>query len=112
LHRLRRYRKEERPRAESACLFVPAQGPSPLHETTLQKTLTSARNDAGVTKAASIHTLRHSYATHLLESGISLRTIQQILGHKSMTTTSLYLHVTQPGTERLQATLDRLMADL
>jgi site-specific recombinase XerD len=112
LHRLRRYWKEERPPATSACLFVPSEGQTHLHETTLQKTFTAARGDAGIGKAASIHTLRHSYATHLLESGISLRTIQQVLGHKSLNTTSLYMHVTQPGTERLQVTLDRLMADL
>jgi site-specific recombinase XerD len=63
-------------------------------------------------KAASIHTLRHSYATHLLEAGVSLRTIQHVLGHKSMRTTELYMHVTQPGAERLQETLDRIMVDL
>ena len=87
-------------------------GTAPFDETTLQKTLTAARRDARVDKHATPHTLRHSYATHLLEAGVSLRTIQQVLGHKSMRTTELYMHVTQPGAERLQEILDRLMAVL
>jgi site-specific recombinase XerD len=109
---LRQYWKLERELSPTRYLFVPPNGAAPLHETTLQKTFTAARKDARITKAASIHTLRHSYATHLLESGISLRTIQQVLGHKSMRTTELYMHVTQPSTEHLQEVVDRLMADL
>jgi integrase/recombinase XerD len=112
LTRLRHYWKHERAASATSYLFVPPNGSSPLHETTLQKTFIAARKDAGINKDASIHTLRHSYATHLLESGISLRTIQQVLGHKSMRTTELYMHVTQPGSEHLQEIVDRLMADL
>jgi integrase/recombinase XerD len=112
LSRLRRYWRHERETSPTKYLFVPPNGSAPLHETTLQKTFTAARKDADSRKEASIHTLRHSYATHLLESGVSLRTIQQVLGHKSMRTTELYMHVTQPGTERLQEVVDRLMADL
>jgi integrase/recombinase XerD len=112
LARLRQYWKTERPRSSTSFLFVPQDGTAPLHDSTLQKTFTAARADARIEKAASIHTLRHSYATHLLEAGVSLRTIQHVLGHKSMRTTELYMHVTQPGAERLQETLDRIMVDL
>lgn len=111
LESLRRYWKHERPPAALTNLFVSSEGRR-LHETTLQKTFSAAREDIKCEKHASIHTLRHSYATHLLESGISLRTIQHVLGHKSMRTTSLYMHVTQPGAEHLQAVLDRIMRDL
>jgi site-specific recombinase XerD len=112
LARLRRYWKEERPKVPGSFLFVPARGESPLHETTLQKTFTAAQRECVPQKHATIHTLRHSYATHLVESGISVRTIQQLMGHKSMKTTEVYLHVTRPGTERLQDVLDRLMANI
>lgn len=112
LARLRRYWKTERPASPTPYLFVTLRGDAPLHATTLQKTFTAARADTGIAKDATIHTLRHSYATHLLEAGITLRTIQDLLGHTSMRTTELYMHVTQPGTERLQETLDRLMAQL
>jgi site-specific recombinase XerD len=112
LARLRQYWKTERPVSTTPYLFVPPDGKLPVHETTLQKTFVAARADARLNKAATIHTLRHSYATHLLEAGVSLRTIQQVLGHKSMRTTEVYMHVTQPGADRLQETLDRLMVDL
>lgn len=112
LARLRHYWKHERPASPTRYFFVPTSGEAPLHETTLQKTFTAAHADLGLEKHASIHTLRHSYATHLLEAGISLRTIQAILGHKSLRTTEIYMHVTQPGVEHLQDVLDRLMVDL
>lgn len=112
LARLRQYWKHDRPASPTKYLFVSPDTQAPLHETTLQKTFTAVRQDISLEKRASIHTLRHSYATHLLESGISLRTIQDLLGHKSLRTTEVYVHVTQPGTERLQEVLDHLMADL
>jgi integrase/recombinase XerD len=112
LLRLRTYWKNDRPRSDCAHLFVRQDGTGPLDPSTLQKTMKAALADAGITKAASIHSLRHSYATHLLENGISLRTIQDLLGHRSLRTTSRYMHVTTPVAEQLQQTLDRLMANL
>ena len=112
LARLRRYWKLDRPKSDSPCLFVPDSGIGLIDETTIQKTVVAARKDTGLLKEAHVHTLRHSYATHLLEAGVSLRTIQAILGHKALKTTEVYLHVTQPGTERVQQVLDKLMAGL
>jgi site-specific recombinase XerD len=112
LERLRHYWKHDRAKSSGAQLFVAASTSAPLHPTTLQKTFVAARRQVRLDKEASVHTLRHSYGTHLLERGVSLRTIQQVLGHKSLRTTSLYLHVTHPSIERLQETLDRMMVGL
>ena len=60
-------------------------------------------------KSISIHTLRHRYATHLLEAGVNLRLIQQYLGHSSLQTTMVYLHLTSQGQEQARATIDKLM---
>jgi len=111
LLQLRNYWKVDRPESTSPLLFVSAEGGT-IHDTTVQKTFKAAQEEARLSRRATVHTLRHSYATHLVENGISLRTIQDILGHKSMKTTEVYLHVTLPGTEHLQEVLDRLMADL
>ena len=72
LARLRRYWKLDRPPSDSKYLFVPANGLAPMHATTLQKTFTAACRDIALQKHATIHTLRHSYGTHLLEHGVSL----------------------------------------
>jgi len=113
LARLRRYWRDERPRAPSPHLFVAAsKRPHSLHDTSLQKSFADARLRSGLAKRATIHTLRHSYATHLLEAGVTLRALQLVLGHKQLRTTELYAHVTHTGMERVHDTVDRVMADL
>ncbi len=110
--RLRRYWKEERAASASSYLFVSAKTGEPLHPTTLQKTFIAVRRDIALQKRATIHTLRHSYATHLLEGGVSLPTIQRLLGHEALKTTLVYMHVSEASDDHLQLTLDRMLAHL
>jgi integrase/recombinase XerD len=72
-----------------------------------------AKLEAGIQKhGVSVHTLRHSYATHLLEAGVNLRVIQQYLGHTQLETTMVYLHLTHKGQEDAYARINTLMGDL
>jgi len=67
-----------------------------------------AKKKAGITKKATFHTLRHSFATHLLEDGVDIRYIQELLGHDSIKTTERYTHVTQPALARIKSPLDNM----
>ena len=84
----------------------------PVHPTTLQKAFTHAVAASGIGKRAHLHTLRHSYATHLLESGVSVLVIQQYLGHSSPSTTAIYTHVTRELHEAALDPLNGLMSGL
>jgi site-specific recombinase XerD len=89
-----------------------AAATQPMDESGVQRAFRAAWQASGISKAASVHTLRHSYATHLLEAGVDLRVIQAYLGHRSPQTTALYTHLTQPTEQRAIEAINRVMAEL
>lgn len=103
-------------------LLFPAQGrdcraasaaETPMAKSSVQGAFRRAKVEAGINKrAVSVHTMRHCYATHLLEAGVNLRVIQRHLGHTSLETTMVYLHLTHKGTEDAYALIDAVMKDL
>ncbi len=111
LERLRRFWKIHR---TVPWLFPqPGSEPArPLSLTSIDTAWHEACRRAGLRKHATIHTLRHSYATHLLEMGVNLRLIQDSLGHQSPRTTALYTHLTEPARATLRRPLEELMAHL
>jgi site-specific recombinase XerD len=89
-----------------------ATATEPLHHSSVQDAFRAAWKASGNNKRASVHTLRHSWATHLLEAGVNLRLIQEWLGHSSPATTSVYTHLTVKAEQLGAAAINQLMSDL
>ena len=101
---LRKYCKEYKPKE---WLFE-GEGGGQYADSSIYNIFTKALKTAKITKKVSIHTLRHSFATHLLENGTDLRYIQSLLGHSSSKTTEIYAHITKKGFDQIKNPLDKL----
>ena len=89
-----------------------SKGTTILSDSSIRKIFYRAKAEARVRKPATVHTLRHSFATHLLENGTNLRYIQELLGHSSSKTTEIYTHVAQSNLTNIVSPLDFISYDL
>jgi integrase/recombinase XerD len=109
LELLRRYWRQYRPKE---WLFEGQQEGTHICYTAIRQIFVEAMKRAGITKPASPHTLRHSFATHLIEAGTSLHHVQLLLGHRSPTTTTVYLHVSKMNLAQVSSPLDSIPEEL
>lgn len=109
LETLRCYWREQRP---DPWLFPGQPSSRPISRSSFEKTFQRAAKRAGIQKRVSPHTLRHSFATHLLERGVNIRVIQRLLGHRSLRSTEIYTHVAQTYVSDTTSPLDDLLPDL
>ena len=79
-----------------------------IHQSAIQRPIKRAATQAGILKRVTSHTMRHSFATHLLESGVDIRTVQALLGHADISTTMIYTHVVGRGGQGVRSPLDIL----
>jgi site-specific recombinase XerD len=106
LEQLRNYYRQYRP---LEYLFEGGNGRKHIAERSVQNVFARAVQRAGIRKSVSVHSLRHAFATHLLESGTDLRSIQELLGHSNIKTTEIYTHVSKRRLEKIISPLDRAM---
>ena len=109
LEHLRQYWRKYHP---TEWLFNGARKNAPLSTNSIQQLFYKAKKRAGITKPASVHTLRHSFATHLIEAGTSLHHVQLLLGHRSPTTTTVYLHVSRLNLAQVISPLDKTVKQI
>jgi len=106
---LRQYWRQYRPKD---WLFEGQKDGTSLCYTSIRNIFVEAKKRAGIIKPASVHTLRHSFATHLIEAGTSLHHVQLLLGHRSATTTTVYLHVSKTNLAQVTSPLDSIPEDI
>lgn len=107
LEELREYWRAYRP---ASFLFFGETKDRPLCDATLRRAFNRTVRELGIKKDVSVHALRHSYATHMLEAGIDLRSIQEVLGHCRLETTLIYTHLTEKTTMRALTVMNEIMA--
>jgi len=105
---LRQYANKYRP---NRWLFEGANPENHITERTVERMFEKAASKAGITKNVTVHTLRHSFATHLYEDGVDVYYIQKLLGHSSVKTTTIYIHLSQKNTLRIESPLESVLAD-